>query len=58
MRAKRSLIAEVLREFEEAGEAKRYLDRSGRICLESDTQNARQAGCEREALDDLEHDAP
>jgi hypothetical protein len=48
------VIAQILREFEEAGDAMRYLDAHGRVAWKATpTMLARPADAEREARDDL-----
>jgi hypothetical protein len=48
------VIAQILREFEEAGDAMRYLDAHGRVAWKATpTMLARLADAEREARDDL-----
>jgi hypothetical protein len=48
------LIAKILREFEEAGDAMRYLDVDGRIAWKATPRIlSRLADAEREAMDDL-----
>jgi hypothetical protein len=52
---KAELIAKILRDFEEAGDAMRYLNAEGRIAWKA-TPNmlTRLADAEREVIDDLE----
>jgi transposase-like protein len=54
-KSKQSLIAEILREWEEAGDARRYLDHEGRIAWKA-TQRMidRLADAERDAKDELD----
>jgi hypothetical protein len=54
-KSKQSLIAEVLHEWEEAGDAMRYLDHDGRIAWKA-TQRMidRLADAERDAKDELD----
>ena len=54
-----ALIAEVLLEFEEAGDAMRYLNNECQVAWKSSPRMlARLANAEREAIDDAEHDLP
>jgi hypothetical protein len=57
-KSRRSLIAEVLHEWEEAGDAMRYLDHGGRIAWKA-TQRMidRLADAERDAKDELDESA-
>jgi hypothetical protein len=51
---KSELIAAILREFEEAGDAMRFLNASGRVAWKATPRMlARLADAEREAQDDL-----
>jgi hypothetical protein len=52
---KQTLVAEVLQEWEQAGDATRYLDRNGRIAWKA-TQRMidRLADAERDAKDELD----
>jgi hypothetical protein len=43
-RPRTDLIASILRRFEEAGDATRYLNSKRRNCLESDPRNVDEAG--------------
>jgi hypothetical protein len=54
-KGKQTLVAEVLQEWEEAGDAMRYLDRDGRIAWKA-TQRMidRLADAERDAKDELD----
>jgi hypothetical protein len=54
-KGKQALIAEVLQEWEQAGEAMRYLDHDGRIAWKA-TQRMidRLADAERDAKDELD----
>jgi hypothetical protein len=53
-RARTELIATILREFEEAGDAMRFLDAHGRVAWKATFNMLRRlADAEREALDDL-----
>jgi hypothetical protein len=53
-RRKADLIAQILREFEEAGDAMRFLNADGRIAWKATPgMLARLADAEREARDDL-----
>jgi hypothetical protein len=50
------LIAQILRKFEEAGDAMRYLNTKGEIAWKATPgMLSRLADAEREALDDLEN---
>jgi hypothetical protein len=50
-----ALIAQVLHEFEEAGDAMRYLDRNGRIAWRATARMvSRLAAAEHEAKDEFE----
>ena len=52
--AKSELIAQILREFEEAGDAMRSLDRKGRVAWKATPRVlSRLADAEQEARDDL-----
>jgi hypothetical protein len=54
-----TLIGEVLLEFEQAGNAMRYLDSEGQVAWKASPRMlARLADAEREAIDDAEHDLP
>jgi hypothetical protein len=54
-KSKQSLIAEVLHEWEEVGEAMRYLDRRGRIAWKATPEMLdRLADAERDAKGELE----
>jgi hypothetical protein len=54
-RSKHALIATVLREFEEAGDAMRYLNRDGHIAWKATARMvSRLADAERDAKDELE----
>jgi hypothetical protein len=54
-RSRRALTAEVLVEFERAGEAMRYLDRHGRIAWKATPKMLeRLADAERDAKDELD----
>jgi hypothetical protein len=54
-RSKQALIAEVLHEFEEAGEAMRYLNREGQIAWKAtERMVSRLADAERDARDELD----
>jgi hypothetical protein len=54
-KAKKALIAEILREWEEAGEAMRYLDRNGRIAWKATpTMLSTLADAERDAKGELD----
>jgi hypothetical protein len=56
---RQELIAEVLLEFEQAGDAMRYLNSERRIAWKaSPRMRARLADAEREATGDAEHDLP
>jgi hypothetical protein len=58
-RSRQALIAEVLSEFEEAGEAMRYRRADGKIGWKATPQMLdRLADAEREAVEDAEHDLP
>ena len=51
---KSELIAQILREFEEAGDAMRFLNADGRVAWKATPRMlARLADAEREAMDDL-----
>jgi hypothetical protein len=53
------LLAQILRKFEEAGEAMRYLKTKGEIAWKATPgMLSRLADAEREARDDGEHDLP
>jgi hypothetical protein len=57
--SRQALIAEVLHEFEQAGEAMRYLRADGKIGWKPTPQMLdRLADAEREAVEDAEHDLP
>jgi hypothetical protein len=58
-RSRQALVAEVLSEFEEAGDAMRYVRADGKIGWKP-TQRMldRLADAERDAIDDLEHHDP
>jgi hypothetical protein len=54
-RSRRALIAEVLVEFERAGDAMRYLNRDGRIAWKATASMlSRLADAERDAKDELD----
>jgi hypothetical protein len=54
-RSRRALTAEVLVEFERAGDAMRYLDRNGRIAWRASARMLnRLADAERDARDELD----
>jgi hypothetical protein len=54
-----ALVAEVLHEFEQAGDAMRYLRADGRIGWKpTQWMLDRLADAEREAVEDAEHDLP
>ena len=54
-KSKQSLIAEVLHEWEEAGEAMRYLNRDGQIAWKATASMiSRLADAERDAKDELD----
>jgi hypothetical protein len=56
-KSKQALIAEILHEWEEAGEAMRYLRTDGKIGWKPTQRTLdRLADAEREVEDDLEHD--
>jgi hypothetical protein len=56
---KKALIAEVLHEFEQAGDATRYLRGDGKIGWKpTQWMLDRLADAEREAVEDAEHDLP
>ena len=58
-KCKQALIAEILREWEEAGEAMRYLRADGKIGWKATPRMLdRLADAERDAIDDLEHHDP
>jgi hypothetical protein len=58
-RSRQALIAEVLSEFEEAGDAMRYVRADGKIGWKpTQLMLDRLADAEREALEDAEHDLP
>jgi hypothetical protein len=58
-KTRQALVAEVLHEFEEAGEAMRYLNSEGQIAWRATpSMLARLADAEREAIDDSEDDLP
>jgi hypothetical protein len=53
--SKRALIAAILQEFEEAGDAMRYLDRDGRIAWKATASMiGRLADAERDAEDETD----
>jgi hypothetical protein len=53
-RTKLELIAQILREFEEVGDAMRYVDGNGRVAWKATPRMlTRLADAEREARDDL-----
>jgi hypothetical protein len=53
-RSRTELIAKILREFEAAGDAMRFLNASGRVAWKATPRMlARLADAEQEALDDL-----
>jgi hypothetical protein len=53
-RRKTEMIAKILREFEEAGDAMRYLDARGRVAWKATPRMmTRLADAEQEAMDDL-----
>jgi hypothetical protein len=55
--ARTELLARILRKFEEAGEAMRYLNSKGEIAWKATPgMLSRLADAEREARDDAEHD--
>jgi hypothetical protein len=55
VRSRQALIAKVLREWEEAGDAMRYLNRDGRIAWKATPKMlARLADAERDAKDELD----
>jgi hypothetical protein len=57
--SKRKLIAKFLDEFEQAGDAMRYLRGDGKIGWKATPRMLdRLADAEREAIDDLEHHDP
>jgi hypothetical protein len=54
LKNRQSLVAEVLQEFEKAGEAMRYLSRDGRIAWKATPKMLdRLAAAERDAKDEL-----
>ena len=54
-RPRTELIAQILREFEEAGDAMRYLDADGRLAWKATPgMLSRLADAEQEAMDDME----
>jgi hypothetical protein len=54
-KSKQTLVAEVLHEWEEAGDAMRYLDRNGRIAWKATASMiGRLADAERDAKDELD----
>jgi hypothetical protein len=54
-KSKQTLVAEVLHEFEEAGDAMRYPDRNGRIAWKATASMiSRLADAERDAKDELD----
>jgi hypothetical protein len=56
---RQALIAEVLHEFEQAGDAMRYLRADGKIGWKATPWMIRRlADTEREAVEDAEHDLP
>jgi predicted transcriptional regulator len=56
-RTRTELIAQILREFEEAGDAMRHLNTKGEIAWKATPgMLARLADVEQEARDDAEHD--
>src|SRR5208282_4724588 len=58
-KARQALIAEVLHEFEQAGDARRYLRADGKIGWKpTQWMLDRLADAEREAVEDAEHDLP
>jgi hypothetical protein len=58
-KSRQALIAEVLSEFEEAGDAMRYLRGDGRIGWKATARMLdRLADAEGEAVEDAEHDLP
>ena len=58
-KSKQALVAQVLHEWEEAGEAMRYLRADGKIGWRAAQQMLdRLADAEREAVEDAEHDLP
>jgi hypothetical protein len=59
IKGRQALIADVLSEFEQAGDATRYLRADGKIGWKP-TQRMldRLADAEREAVEDAEHDLP
>jgi uncharacterized Zn finger protein len=58
-KSRKTLIAEVLSEFEEAGDAMRYLRADGKIAWKATPRMLdRLADAERDAIDDLEHHDP
>jgi hypothetical protein len=59
LESRQALIAEVLREFEQAGDAMRYLRADGKIGWKpTQWMLDRLADAEREAVEDAEHDLP
>jgi hypothetical protein len=58
-KSKQALIGEVLSEFEQAGDAMRYLRADGKIGWKpTQWMLDRLADAERDAIDDLEHHGP
>jgi hypothetical protein len=58
-RPRAELIGQILRKFEEAGEAMRYLNTKGEIAWKATPgMLSRLADAEQEARDDGEHDLP
>jgi hypothetical protein len=58
-KGRQALIAEVLHEFEQAGDAMRYLRPDGKIGWKpTQWMLDRLADAEREAVEDAEHDLP
>jgi hypothetical protein len=54
---KSQLLSEILHEFEQAGDAMRYLNSKGQIAWKATPRMlTRQADAEQEARDDAEHD--
>jgi hypothetical protein len=57
--SRQALVAEVLHEFEQAGDAMRYLRADGKIGWKpTQWMLDRLADAEREAVEDAEHDVP
>ena len=57
IRTKSQLLSEILHEFEEAGDAMRYLNSKGQIAWKATPRLlTRLADAEQEARDDAEHD--